>query len=57
MHGGGRFARTRCLLKYQSADKTALILRQRGGTYTLHNSYRGVGVTQAGGMAYFGILP
>ena len=43
--------------KYQSADKTALILRQRGGTYTLHNSYRGLGVTQPMGEAYFKILP
>jgi hypothetical protein len=43
--------------KYQSADKTALLLRHRGSPYTLHNSYRGLGVTQAQGVAYFNILP
>lgn len=43
--------------KYQSADKTALILRHRGDTYTLHASYRGLGVTQEMGRRYFEILP
>lgn len=41
----------------QSAEKTALILRHRGDTYTLHNSYRGTGVTQAQGIAYFDRKP
>jgi integrase len=43
--------------KYQSADRTALILRQIGGTETLHNSYRGLGVTQSEGERYFEIQP
>lgn len=43
--------------KYQSADRTALILRHRGDTYTLHNSYRGTGVTPEQGAAYFQIIP
>lgn len=43
--------------KYQSADKTALILRHRGGVSTLHDSYRGLGVTQEMGDAYFKIIP
>lgn len=43
--------------KHQSADRTALILRHRGDSYTLHNSYRGLGVTQAQGVEYFAILP
>lgn len=43
--------------KNQSADKTALILRHRGEAATLHNSYRGLGVTQAQGVAYFDLLP
>ncbi len=43
--------------KYQSADKTALILRHRGAISTLHNSYRGLGVTQQEGRKYFSILP
>ena len=43
--------------KYQSAAKTALILRHRGSSYTLHNSYRGLGVTQEQGREYFQILP
>ncbi len=43
--------------KYQSADKTALIMRHRGDTYTLHTSYRGLGVTQEMGRRYFEILP
>lgn len=43
--------------KHQSADKTALILRHRGNTYTLHASYRGLGVTQDMGKRYFEILP
>jgi hypothetical protein len=43
--------------KYQSSAKTALILRHRGSPYTLHNSYRGMGVTQAQGKAYFEIRP
>lgn len=42
---------------HQSADKTALILRHRGDSYTLHNSYRGLGVTQDQGAEFFGILP
>lgn len=41
----------------QSADQTALIMRHRGDTYTLHNSYRGTGVTQAQGIAYFARAP
>lgn len=43
--------------KHQSADKTALIIRHRGDTYTLHNSYRGLGVTQRQGAAYFELRP
>lgn len=43
--------------KYQSADKTALILRHHGAAETLHNSYRGLDVTQAQGAKYFGIMP
>ena len=43
--------------KYQGAEKTALILRHRGPSYTLHNSYRGLGVTQDQGREYFQILP
>lgn len=43
--------------KYQSAEKTALIMRHRGSSYTLHNSYRGLGVTQDQGAAYFKIMP
>ena len=31
--------------KHQSAAKTALIMRHRGSAYTMHNSYRGLGVT------------
>ncbi len=43
--------------KHQSADKTALILRHRGEASTLHNSYRGLGVTKEQGDAYFAIMP
>lgn len=43
--------------KHQSAAKTALIMRHRGSAYTLHNSYRGLGVTKEHGEAYFQILP
>jgi hypothetical protein len=43
--------------KYQGAEKTALILRHRGSSYTLHNSYRGLGVTQEQGREYFQIFP
>lgn len=43
--------------KHQSAEKTALILRHRGDSYTLHESYRGLGVTQDMGRKYFEILP
>jgi hypothetical protein len=42
---------------HQSADKTALILRHRGSSYTLHDSYRGLGVTQEEGRRYFAIKP
>lgn len=45
------------IAKHQSAAKTALILRHRGSSYTLHNSYRGLGVTQEEGIRYFQILP
>lgn len=45
------------IAKQQSAAKTALIMRHRGSSYTLHNSYRGLGVTQAEGAAYFEIMP
>ena len=45
------------IAKHQSAAKTALIMRHRGSSYTLHNSYRGLGVTQAEGAAYFEIMP
>jgi integrase len=48
---------THHVAKYQSAEKTALILRHRGSSYTLHNSYRGLGVTQDQGREYFQILP
>jgi hypothetical protein len=43
--------------KHQSAAKTALIMRHRGSAYTLHNSYRGLGVTQELGRQYFEIMP
>jgi hypothetical protein len=43
--------------KHQSADKTALIMRHRGDTYTLHDSYRGLGVTQLMGQKYFEFVP
>lgn len=43
--------------KYQNASKTALILRHRGSAYTLHNSYRGLGVTQQQGREYFELRP
>ena len=45
------------IAKHQSAAKTALIMRHRGSSYTLHNSYRGLGITQEQGDAYFQILP
>lgn len=45
------------IAKHQSADKTALILRHRGEAATLHNSYRGLGVTQAEGIAYCEMRP
>lgn len=45
------------IAKHQSAAKTALIMRHRGSSYTLHNSYRGLGVTQDEGTAYFEIMP
>lgn len=43
--------------KHQSAAKTALILRHRGSAYSLHNSYRGTGVTREQGQAYFDLAP
>lgn len=43
--------------KHQSAAKTALIMRHRGSAYTLHNSYRGLGVTPNQGQDYFRIMP
>ena len=43
--------------KHESAAKTALIMRHRGSSYTLHNSYRGLGVTKEDGEAYFSIMP
>ena len=43
--------------KHQSAALTALIIRHRGDTYTLHDSYRGTGVTQTQGVAYFDRRP
>lgn len=43
--------------KYESADKTALILRHRGEATTLHNSYRGMGITKQQGRTYFQIMP
>jgi len=42
---------------HQSADRTALILRHHGSVATLHNSYRGKGVTEEEGIKYFQILP
>lgn len=42
---------------HESAAKTALILRHRGSAETLHNSYRGMGVTKEQGGAYFEIMP
>lgn len=42
---------------HQSADRTALILRHRGSPTTLHDSYRGLGVKEDQGRAYFQILP
>lgn len=43
--------------KHQSAAKTSLIMRHRGSAYTLHNSYRGLGITQDQGREYFKITP
>lgn len=43
--------------KHQSAAKTALIMRHRGSAYTLHNSYRGLGITPEQGQDYFKIMP
>ena len=43
--------------KHQNADRTALILRHRGEASTLHNSYRGLGVTQAEGVEFFELEP
>ncbi len=48
---------THHVAKHQSAARTALILRHRGSAATLHNSYRGLGVSQAQGKEYFAILP
>jgi len=42
---------------HQSADKTALILRHRGAAATLHDSYRGTGITPKDGRRYFAIQP
>jgi len=42
---------------YESAHKTALILRHHGSAETLHNSYRGLGITKAQGEAYFNLQP
>jgi hypothetical protein len=43
--------------KHQNADKTALILRHRGSASTLHDSYRGLGVTKEMGGEYFNVVP
>ena len=43
--------------KHQSADRTALILRHKGMTSILHESYRGLGVTKQQGAAFFDLLP
>lgn len=43
--------------KHQNAHGTALILRHRGEAETLHNSYRGQGVTPAQGALYFSQAP
>lgn len=43
--------------KHQSAERTALIIRHRGDTYTLHNSYLGLGVTEEQGRAFFEMKP
>jgi hypothetical protein len=48
---------THHIAKHKSADKTAEIMRHHGSTYTLHNSYKGLGVTQAKGVMYFEIQP
>lgn len=32
-------------------------MRHRGSAYTLHNSYRGLGVTPEQGQEYFKIMP
>lgn len=48
---------THHVAKHQSAAMTALILRHRGNSATLHNSYKGTGVSQAQGVEYFEILP
>lgn len=46
------------IAKHQSAAKTALILRQAAtDSTTLHDSYRGLGVTPAMGAAYFALQP
>jgi D-alanyl-D-alanine dipeptidase len=42
---------------HQSADKTALILRHRGKASVLHESYRGTGVSQELGAAFFDLKP
>jgi integrase len=43
--------------KWQSADRTALILRHHGEAGTLHNSYRGLGITQPEGVEFFELKP
>jgi len=48
---------THHVAKYQSAGRTALIMRHRGDVLTLHNSYRGMGVTQEQGVAFFELRP
>ena len=48
---------THHVAKHQGAGKTALILRHRGGERLLHQSYRGTGVTQEAGEAFFALIP
>lgn len=48
---------THHVAKHESAAKTALILRHRGDPETLHNCYRGLGVTKRQGEKYFELMP
>lgn len=56
-NGRRRTFSTYHVAKHQGAGLTALILRHRGSAATLHNSYRGLGVTQKMGEQFFSLRP